>query len=127
MNLHVAPDFIELSQPALIDKGLEMLDLANCCLVKNPLTLAVQLRTATDEDHKAFLALNINYCSFTGMLNYLACRTRPNLAASVSILSCFNQRPGLSHWREVVHCWKYLKGTKSLGLLLQPKEGDLID
>ena len=59
------------------------------------------------------------------MLNYLACRTRPDLLAAVSILSWFNQHPGMSHWREVVHCWKYLKGTKHLGLLLQPKAEEL--
>ncbi|KNZ52931.1 hypothetical protein VP01_3399g1 [Puccinia sorghi] len=89
-------------------------------IVKTPLTPAVQLHTATDEDHAAFQNLNINYRSFTGVLNYLACRTRPDLAAAVSILSQFNQKPGLSHWQEVLHCWKYLKGTSTLGLLLKP-------
>lgn len=88
--------------------------------MKTPLTPAVQLHTATDEDHAAFQNLNINYRSFTGVLNYLACRTRPDLAAAVSILSQFNQKPGLSHWQEVLHCWKYLKGTSTLGLLLKP-------
>ncbi|KNZ44156.1 hypothetical protein VP01_9451g1, partial [Puccinia sorghi] len=95
--------------------------------VKTPLTPAVQLHTATEEDHQAFLKLNLNYRSFTGMLNYLACQTRPDLAAAVSILSKFNQRPGMSHWREVVHCWKYLKGTLNLGLLLRPEPDKLID
>jgi hypothetical protein len=61
------------------------------------------------------------------MLNYLACRTRPDLAAAVSILSRFNQWPGLTHWKEVIHCWKYLQGTKHLGLLLKPKKSTFID
>lgn len=61
------------------------------------------------------------------MLNYLACRTRPDLASAVSILSRFNQSPGLTHWREVVHCWKYLKGTQNLGLCLCPNPEELID
>ncbi|KNZ43706.1 hypothetical protein VP01_9952g1, partial [Puccinia sorghi] len=55
--------------------------------------------------------------SYTGMLNYLACRTRPDLAAAVSILSRFNQRPGLNHWKEVFHVWKYLLGTKGNPIL----------
>ncbi|KNZ44868.1 hypothetical protein VP01_873g1 [Puccinia sorghi] len=78
MNLAFKPDAIELSQPGLISKGLELQGLNNW------------------------------------MLNYLACRTRPNLATAVSILSQFNQRPGLTHWQEVFHCWKYLKGNSEL-------------
>ncbi|KNZ45693.1 hypothetical protein VP01_78g3 [Puccinia sorghi] len=108
-------------------KGLEMLGLENCRPVKTPLTPAIQLHTATDADHQAFLKLNLNYRSYTGMLNYLSCRTRPDLAAAVSILSKFNQRPGLSHWKEVIHCWKYLKGTSDLGLLLKPKKDKILD
>lgn len=56
------------------------------------------------------------------MLNDLSCRTRPNLAAAVLILSHFNHRPGLSHWREVVHCWKYLKCSIDLALTLCPQK-----
>jgi hypothetical protein len=127
MNLQISDTMVELSQPALIEKGLELLDLMECRPVKTPLTPAVQLKTASDQDHEEFLKLNINYRSFTGMLNYLSCRTRPDLASAVSILSRFNQRPGLSHWKEVLHCWKYLKGTKDLGLRLQPNPDALID
>jgi hypothetical protein len=127
MNLNIAPTSIELSQPALITKGLDMLDLTNCCPVKTPLTPSVQLHSATDEDHQAFLALGVNYRLFTGMLNYLACRTRPDLAAAVSILSQFNQHLGLTHWREVLHCWKYLQGTSNFGLILNPDEDGILD
>jgi hypothetical protein len=127
MNLKISSDSIELSQPALIEKGLNLLDLNNSRPVKTPLTPAIQLHSATDDDHQSFLNLGINYRSFTGMLNYLACRTRPDLASAVSILSRFNQRPGLTHWKEVVHCWKYLLGTKNLGLLLKPKSNTFID
>ncbi|KNZ52895.1 hypothetical protein VP01_3405g1 [Puccinia sorghi] len=105
MNLHIENDSIGLSQPGLIKKGLEFLGLEQCRPVQTPLTPAVQLHTATDEDHDAFKRLNINYQSFTGMLNYLACRTRPDLASAVSILSKFNQKPGLSHWKEFLHFW----------------------
>jgi hypothetical protein len=127
MSLTLSDSAVELAQPALISKGLELLNLSDCRPVKTPLTPAVQLRKATDQDHEDFLRLNINYRSYTGMLNYLSCRTRPDLAAAVSILSRFNQRPGLSHWKEVLHCWKYLKGTQQLGLRLQPNPKLLID
>jgi hypothetical protein len=99
MNLKIANNSIELSQPALISKGLELLDLTDSHPVKTPLLPAVQLHSASDNDHQAFLDLNINYRFYTGVLNYLACCTRLDLAAAVSILSRFNQRPGLLHWK----------------------------
>ncbi|KNZ54133.1 hypothetical protein VP01_3031g1 [Puccinia sorghi] len=125
MNMNVGTNFVELSQPALINKGLKLLNLDHSKSVKTPLTPAVQLHSASDADHQAFLKLNINYRTYTGMLNYLACRTRPDLASAVSILSRFNQKPGLSHWKEVVHCWKYLLGTQDLGLRLEPEDDSI--
>jgi hypothetical protein len=127
MNLNISDDAIKLHQPSLIEKGLELLDLSDSRSVKTPLTPAFQLHSASDKDHQAFLKLKINYQLFTGMQNYLACQTRPDLAAAVSILSRFNQKPGLTHWKEVVHCWKYLKGTKDLGLLLKPQSKGFIN
>ncbi|KNZ48832.1 hypothetical protein VP01_5389g2, partial [Puccinia sorghi] len=118
MNVTVSDDSISLSQPALINKGLELLGLTSSKAVKTPLTPAIQLHSATDEEHAAFKKLNINYHSYTGVLNYLACRTRPDLAAAVSILSRFNQRPGLNHWKKVVHVWKYLLGTRGQNPIL---------
>ncbi|KNZ56887.1 hypothetical protein VP01_2294g4 [Puccinia sorghi] len=125
MDLDIKPDSIGLGQQSLIMKGLEMLDMVNCKSVKTPLTPSTQLHAATDEDHQEFLKLNVNYRTYTGILNYLACRTRPDLASAVSLLSRFNQRPGISHWKEMLHCWKYLKGTQDLGLLLKPNVNSL--
>ncbi|KNZ56460.1 hypothetical protein VP01_23g8 [Puccinia sorghi] len=127
MTLVVHNDSIELSQTGLMKKGLETLGLENCRPVKTPLTLATQLNTAMYADHQAFLKLNLNYRSYTGMLNYLLCRTRPELAAAVSILLKYNQRPGLSHWKEVIHFWKYFRGTSDLGLLLKSKNDKILD
>ncbi|KNZ55400.1 hypothetical protein VP01_2694g2 [Puccinia sorghi] len=125
MNVSVHNESITLAQPALIQKGLEVLDMTDCKPVKTPLTPGIQLKPASDAEHECFLALKINYRSYTGMLNYLACRTRPDLASAVSILSRFNQRPGIQHWKEVLHVWKYLQGTKDMGLLLEPRSSDL--
>ncbi|KNZ48936.1 hypothetical protein VP01_5313g1 [Puccinia sorghi] len=85
MNLNISSDAIELSRPGLIKKGLEMLDLTHCRPFKTPLTLAVQLHSATEEDHQ------------------------------------------VSHWCEVLHCWKFLKGTQDLGLLLRPDKKKHLD
>ncbi|KNZ48458.1 hypothetical protein VP01_5657g1 [Puccinia sorghi] len=109
MEVSISEDSVTLSQPALIKKGLDLLNLSDCKPVKTPLTPSIQLMPASDEDHAAFMQMNINFQSYTGMLNYLACRTRPDLAAAVSILCRFNQKPG----------------TKDRGLLLKPKANKL--
>ncbi|KNZ51654.1 hypothetical protein VP01_3871g2 [Puccinia sorghi] len=94
------------------------------CLCFWPVQL---IRTASDEDHNAFKKLEINYRLYTGTLNYLACWKRPDLAAAVSILSRFNQRPGLQHWKEVLHFWRYLLGTQDRELLLKLDDKGLVD
>ena len=86
-----------------------------------PMSTGVQLNTPTEKEQLDFAKLKINYRAHTGLLNYLACRTRPDLAAAVSILSSFNNQPGTQQWNQVVHCWKYLAGTIELSLKLQPE------
>ena len=102
---------MELSQPVLIKKGLEMLCLENFCPVQTLLTAGVQLHAAADNNHQEFLKLDLNYSSYTGILNDLSFRKNPDLVEAVSILSKFNQKQGLSNWTEVVYFCKYLKGT----------------
>lgn len=40
------------------------------------------------------------------------------------MLSRFNQRPGLTHWKELLHVCKYLLGTVNLSLTLNPTDND---
>ncbi|PLW31332.1 hypothetical protein PCANC_19617 [Puccinia coronata f. sp. avenae] len=122
MELQTEEEAIKLSQRKLIEKGLTMLGMTDCKPVKTPLSVGVSLKPATEDEKLQFKALNINYCTYTGILNYLSCRTRPDLAPAVSILSSFNNDPGITHWREVIHCWKYLQGTAQLELTLRPSE-----
>ncbi|KAI7958482.1 hypothetical protein MJO29_006699 [Puccinia striiformis f. sp. tritici] len=115
---------VKLSQKKLIEKGLELAGIQECHPVKTPLSVGVQLFQATDQEKADFSKLKINYRSHTGILNFLACRTRPDLAPAVSILSSFNESPGINHWRQVIHCWKYLAGTIDLSLTLRPDPED---
>ncbi|KNZ43775.1 hypothetical protein VP01_9876g1, partial [Puccinia sorghi] len=91
--------------PKLIKKGLELLNMEDCKPVKTPLSPGISLNAATKEDKEAFKRLNINYRSHRGLLNFLACRTRPELAPAVSILSSFNSDPGIKKWSQILHCW----------------------
>ncbi|KNZ46934.1 hypothetical protein VP01_681g2 [Puccinia sorghi] len=120
MDLTIENDAVKLSQEKLINKGLEMLGMTECQSANTPLSVGAQLSEASKEELKKFQDLKVNYRTFTGILNYLSCRTRPYLAPAVSILSSFDNAPGINHWKEVLHVWKYLKGSKELKLTLQP-------
>jgi hypothetical protein len=125
MDLETGKEYVKLSQRKLIEKGLNMLGMNECKPVKTPLLVGINLKTATKSEKEEFKALGINYRTYTGILNYLSCQTRPNLAPAVSILLSFNSDPGITHWREIIHCWKYLQGTAHLELTLQPSEDAL--
>ncbi|KNZ57459.1 hypothetical protein VP01_2152g8 [Puccinia sorghi] len=124
MDISIKDNTVKLSQEKLIKKGLEMLGMTECRLVNTPLSVGIQITSASKEELEEFQKLSINYRTFTGILNYLSCRTRPDLAPAVSILSSFNNSPGINHWKELQHVWKYLKGSKELSLTLQPRTSD---
>ncbi|KNZ58533.1 hypothetical protein VP01_1913g5 [Puccinia sorghi] len=124
MELTYNSQEVTLSQRKLINKGLELAGILECYPVNTPLSVGVQLKNATDLEKAEFQRLKINYRTHTGILNYLACRTRPDLAPAVSILSSFNNDPGINHWKQVIHCWRYLAGTADLKLTLRPDPSD---
>ncbi|KNZ54403.1 hypothetical protein VP01_2957g1 [Puccinia sorghi] len=124
MELNQDANSVTLSQPKLIKKGLELLGMEDCKPVLTPLSPGIKLLAPTEEEKKEFNRLNINYRSHTGLLNFLSCRTRPDLAPAVSMLSSFNSNPGIKHWQQILHCWKYLKGTIDMKLTLRPDLSD---
>ncbi|KNZ43752.1 hypothetical protein VP01_9900g2, partial [Puccinia sorghi] len=120
MELTQNSDSVTLAQPKLIQKGLELLSLEDCKPVITPLSPGRKLLTSTEEEKMQLENLKINYRSHTGLLNFLACLTRHDLAPAVSMLSSFNNNPGIKQWQQVLHVWKYLKGTMDLKLKLRP-------
>ena len=65
---------------------------------------------------------NETYQQLTGALLYLAVNTRPDIAASVAILSQHNKEPTTVDWNEVKRVARYLKGTKHYELRLGQKD-----
>lgn len=55
-----------------------------------------------------------DYRKATGMLNYVANGTRPDISFTVSTLMRFNNDPRPFHWTLVKHCIAYLKATANL-------------
>lgn len=72
------------------------------------------LKTRTDEAMED----SGRYQQLIGALLYVAVNTRPDIAASVNILSQYNVKPSTTDWTEVRKVLRYLKGTKDKKLKL---------
>jgi hypothetical protein len=110
---------IHLSQPKHIEHGLEELGLTDCKSSSTPLTPNLQLKEASDEDHTPFKRENINHRSAIGLMNYIACHTRPDISFAVASLARFSVKPGMTHWHKVKKVWKYICATQEIKLTLQ--------
>jgi hypothetical protein len=62
------------------------------------------------------------YKSVVGSLRYLV-NTRPDLAYSVGIVSCYIEAPTAEHWAAVKHILRYIRGTTNFGVVYLKKKG----
>jgi len=66
------------------------------------------------------------YRSAVGNLIYLMVGTRSDISWTVSKLSQFLEKPGITHVNAIKHLMKYLKGTKSYQLVFTKTDEQLI-
>lgn len=109
---------IKLSQENYTKSILERYNILDCRTTSTPMIANTRLVKSSDEEHKAFSQLGISYREALGLLNYLAVSTRPDISFTVSQLSQHLERPGILHWKAVLHLLRYLAGTLHLGITL---------
>jgi hypothetical protein len=56
------------------------------------------------------------YLSVVGALLYFANNTRPDIAFAVNLLARYSSAPTKHHWVGIKNIFRYLNGTKDLGL-----------
>jgi hypothetical protein len=59
-------------------------------------------------------------------LLYIVNATRPDIAYSVGVLSRFRNYPTTSHWNEALRVLRYLKGTRSHGIVLGVNDEEVV-
>lgn len=101
-----------ISQGSYIDSIIEEAKLADAKISKFPLD------TGYYKQEGKILPSNDEYRKLIGMLLYLTTHTRPDIAASVSILSKRVEKPRENDLVEVKRVIRYLKGTRNLVLQL---------
>ena len=68
------------------------------------------------EDGEEILRAETPYLSAVGALLYLAQCTRPDIAFAVNLLATYSSAPTQRHWNGVKDIFRYLEGTKDMGL-----------
>jgi hypothetical protein len=113
---------VTLSQTALIDKVVEEFHQLDAHTVDTPMVAGLQLQTPDKTipvpNTVAAWIERTPYRSLIGSLMYIAVATRPDISYAVgrlsSYLDCYRQE----HWDAAIRVLRYLKGTRTLGLVL---------
>jgi hypothetical protein len=71
-------------------------------------------------------SLEFNYASVVGMMMYLCNNSRPNIAFAVNQCARYTHHPTEKHGQYLKHIGRYLKGTRTKGLILNPNKNDIL-
>ena len=116
LQLEHLPTGILIHQSAYTQKILEKFNMDKAYPSKTPMVVR-SLETDTDpfrprEDGEEIL----------GALMYLANCTRPDIAFAVNLLARYSAAPTIRHWNGVKDIFRYLQGTKDLGLFFRKNQ-----
>ena len=112
-----------ISQPNYVETILAKFGMLECKPVATPMDANAIFDKLSDGDERSD---RTTYQQAIGCLIYLATRTRPDIAASVGILSKFMADPGPAHWSGVKRILRYLQGTRNYGLVFVGGEQDAL-
>lgn len=101
-----------IRQKQFIGKTLEKYNLQDAKPAKYP------LEPSYGKTESPPMRDNKEYQSLIGSLLYIAVNTRPDIAASIAILSQKTSNPSQEDWNELKRVVKYLKGTAEMFLKL---------
>lgn len=96
----------------------------NCKPVTTPMSTAIFAEMESDTNSKPFSVKR--YKEILGCLLFLSTRTRPDICAAVGILSRYTARPTLTHFSLVKRILRYLRATKTHGIIISGNPGHLV-
>ena len=107
-----------LSQTGLINKVLKTTKMESCNSCVTPCSL-----TALGKDENSDPIDELwDYAVVVGMLMYLATNSRPDIAYSVNQCARFTHSPKASHAAAIKRIVRYLKGTVTNGMIINPSD-----
>ena len=116
---------IKLSQPLLIDQHLN--DVRLPTIATKAQTPAKSTRILRQDLVAPVFDNRFNYRSVIGKLNFLEKTTRGDISYATHQVARFFQDPRVSHGEATEHLVRYLRATRTEGLILDPKEDKSIE
>jgi hypothetical protein len=104
---------LKIKQTLYIKRVLEKFGMADSHPVGTPLDPNVKLVKVPNDEHHDIP----EYRSAIGSLMYAVIGTRPDISFAVQTLSQFMSNPGPAHWSAVKRVFRYLNGTRDLGII----------
>jgi Reverse transcriptase (RNA-dependent DNA polymerase) len=114
---------IELLQCGLINKILSVCGMTDCNTKATPCN---KLPLGTDPNG-APITGKFEYASAVGMLLYLSSNSRPDIQYAVHQCARFTHFPKKSHEDAILRICRYLKGTRTKGLIMKPSNNMTLD
>lgn len=102
---------LQPSQPAYLEPVLKERGVWECKPVVVPMDTHLSV---TETGYEATNAFRTQNQSAVGSLMYTMLGTRPDIAYSVSVVSCYSSNPDLGRWQVVKKIFRYLRGTINL-------------
>ena len=115
---------IVLTQELYIGTILSRFGMENSNTISTPLPKAITLTKGTMEQPKDQVT---TYQSMIGSLMYLVTGTRPDLAYTISFLAQFSSYPTEEHIKAAKQVFRYVNGTRNLGLFYTYTTTNAID
>jgi hypothetical protein len=120
---------LTMCQEEYVDGIMSKFSMDNCGVSSTPLSTSTKFSEAmcpTSEQEREIMS-GVPYRAAIGSLMYLMVSTRPDLAAAVGLLSRFLNNPGEQHWIGVKKVFKYLQGTRKVGLEYRKGQGVILE
>ena len=112
---------IKISQKMLIDKILKHFRMTDCKVQKLPVQPRIVL-SRVDGCDKRF-----PFRELVGSIMYIMLGTRPDLCFAISFFGRFQSGWDETHWNSLKNVLRYLKGTKSLGMVYRKSNSSMIN
>jgi Reverse transcriptase (RNA-dependent DNA polymerase) len=111
-----------LTQPTLINKVLAATGLVDCNPNHTPATAVLGSHKDKPKHDESW-----DYASVVGMLMYLSCNSRPDIAFALHQCARFTHDPRRSHSQGIKQIVRYLKGTADKGLIFSTTDEATVD
>lgn len=116
---------LAISQEQYIDELLTQFGMEDCVPKSTPMEKGLRIEFTPDDDPGLDQDFTpTNYRKGTGSLQYLVTCTRPDIAYATNYLARFNSRPNRAAWIALKRVLRYLKGTKSQGIIYKANKSD---